>query len=416
LGLGALACVRGGAPAGPAPTLGPEVAPPGTAEQTVRVALASNARGIMVGGGSALKVAGPDGAYLGDIDAGDTRRVVLTESGGLAIETPRGRRTPAYSYLDVAAADSGAAIPAVRVEGRDYRGTVRFVRAGGGLVRAVNVVGIETYVASVVSSELGRRAPEEREAVLAQAVVSRTYVLKAQGRALVAGYDVTSGVADQVYGGTANETDLGWDAVRATRGQVLASGGALIDAQFFSTCGGRTANNDEAFRGGARPYLRSISDLDPGGTAYCAASPRFRWHVAWTGAEARATLVRGLAPLGVRAESLRRLHDVRVLGRSASDRITGLVVAHADGETQVEAGRVREVLRMPTGEPLRSTAVELSVLRAGGLVTGLAADGRGAGHGVGMCQWGAVGRARAGQRYTEILSAYFPGANLERRY
>jgi stage II sporulation protein D len=68
-------------------------------------------------------------------------------------------------------------------------------------------------------------------------------------------------------------------------------------------------------------------------------------------------------------------------------------------------------------EPLlRSGAFTLTESREGGLLTGLVADGRGSGHGVGFCQWGAVGRARAGQHFRQILAAYFPGTSLERMY
>ena len=74
------------------------------------------------------------------------------------------------------------------------------------------------------------------------------------------------------------------------------------------------------------------------------------------------------------------------------------------------------MLRPPSGELLRSTAFTLTVTGAGRQVTRLVADGAGAGHGVGFCQWGAVGRARAGQDYEQILAAYYPGAVLERLY
>lgn len=410
----AVACVQGGGPALPEPAAAPGV--PGAEgaanEPLMKVALVAGAPAVALGGGGALRVAGPDGTLLGGVEAQDVRRIVPAD-GGVAVETPRGRRTPGYARLEVRAADSAGT---VRVEGRDYRGSVTLALTPEGRVRAVNTLPIETYLASVVSSELGRRDPAEREAVMAQAVVSRTYALKAQGRAIAAGFDLTSGVMDQVYGGVANETDLGWQAVRATRGEVLTFGGALIDAQFFSTCAGRTADNDEAFRGGPRSYLRSVPDVDASGTPYCRISPRFRWRVEWSGAELRPVLVRGLAAQGVPPEALRRVRDVRRLGQSRSGRATGVVIVHDGGESVVEAGRLRDVFRSPAGDPLRSTAIEPSVTRRGGVVERLVIDGRGAGHGVGMCQWGAVGRARAGQRYGEILAAYFQGTALERRY
>ena len=82
----------------------------------------------------------------------------------------------------------------------------------------------------------------------------------------------------------------------------------------------------------------------------------------------------------------------------------------------VDGPRVRQVLRTPAGEMLRSTAFTLDVQKSGGRVTRLVAEGGGNGHGVGLCQWGAVGRARAGQDYQQILSAYYGGAELTRWY
>ena len=83
---------------------------------------------------------------------------------------------------------------------------------------------------------------------------------------------------------------------------------------------------------------------------------------------------------------------------------------------QVDGPNVRQVLRPPSGDLLRSNDFSLTVTRVGRRVTRLVADGAGAGHGVGFCQWGAVGRSRAGQDYERILEAYYPGATLERPY
>jgi stage II sporulation protein D len=77
---------------------------------------------------------------------------------------------------------------------------------------------------------------------------------------------------------------------------------------------------------------------------------------------------------------------------------------------------IRQVMRHGSGELLRSTTFNLVATVGGRRVTHLAVDGMGSGHGVGFCQWGAVGRSRAGQGYEQILAAYFPGTRLERRY
>ncbi len=159
-----------------------------------------------------------------------------------------------------------------------------------------------------------------------------------------------------------------WDALRATRGEVVWYGDALIEAYFHSTCGSRTAGVDEAFRTArGRPYLRSVSDESGGGHAYCDISPRFRWREEWDAATLRAILSRTLpAVMNVGGGGLQRITDVAVTGTTPSGRVS--------------------------------------------------AAGAGWGHGVGLCQWGAVGRARAGQDYRTILTTYFPGTHVERLY
>jgi stage II sporulation protein D len=127
--------------------------------------------------------------------------------------------------------------------------------------------------------------------------------------------------------------------------------------------------------------------------------------------------VRGLADIDASPPSgVSRIRDIRIASRTASGRVGRLVVSVPGHDIAVESPRVRQALRSPSGEPLRSTLFTLKVTGGGSEVTTLTVEGSGAGHGVGFCQWGAIGRARAGQDYREIVSAYFPGTRLERFY
>jgi stage II sporulation protein D len=110
------------------------------------------------------------------------------------------------------------------------------------------------------------------------------------------------------------------------------------------------------------------------------------------------------------------VRDVRISERTVSRRVRRLIVSLPDGDVGIASPSVREVLRPASGELLRSTAFTVKVTRNGGEVTRLVAEGHGNGHGVGLCQWGAVGRARAGHRYDQIIAAYSPGTRLERFY
>jgi stage II sporulation protein D len=224
-------------------------------------------------------------------------------------------------------------------------------------------------------------------------------------------------VNDQVYGGVTAETPEGRAAVQETRGRVLTFDGEPIWAFFYSTCGGRTADGYEVFRGASRPYLRSLADRAENGSDYCSISPRYRWHEEWTDASLRATLERNLPSVaGVAEKDVRQVRNIRVARRTSSGRVDQLAIALGGPEIRVNGLAIRQVLRPLTGELLRSNAFTLTATGAGERVTHLTADGMGAGHGVGFCQWGAVGRARAGQGYEQILAAYFPGTRVMRRY
>ena len=388
--------------------------PPGPAsgEPSVQIGLLVGAGSVSLGGDTPLTVTQPDGARVLDIPGGEVWRVTPVP-GGIALTTGSGIGAGTVQEARVVPADSSGPI---RVNGRPYRGTLALLRDRTG-VTVVNQVGLEAYLLGVISGEMGRRDPSEQEALRAQAVVSRTYALRNLGRWRSDGFDLQPTVADQVYGGIWAETPEARQAVEGSKGQILTWAGQPIDAFFFSTCGGRTADGTEVFRGADVPYLRSVSDVDGAGIAYCSISPRFRWREEWSGDALLAVLRKSLpAVLGVPASQVDAVRDVRVVTRTGSGRVGQLTIALAAADVQVDGPQVRQVLRNGTGDILRSNTFDLSVSRSGRRVSRLVAEGSGNGHGVGFCQWGAVGRARAGQDYRQILGAYYPGTELQRLY
>jgi stage II sporulation protein D len=361
-------------------------------------------------------VVGAEGTAVATADGvpvahpGSARPLRLRARDGAAVVVGQDGR---YPRLIIASTTAGRS---VTVGGKPYRGVIEAFAAEGGLT-AVNVLPLEDYLRGVVNAEMGSRPAADRAALEAQAVVSRTYALRNRGRYAAEGYDLRAGLTDQVYGGKAAETDLGVAAVAATAGQVLTWKGDLIAPFFHSTCGGSTATPEEAFISvRSTPYLRPVSDRSPGGQ-YCDLSPRFRWSVEWGGSELRDILGRTLpAQLGVDAARLTRLRDVYVRRTGGSGRAVDVRIRFDDGEVPVPGYAVRSVFSTTDGRPLGSSAVRLSATREADTVSGLRADGTGWGHGVGLCQWGAVGRARAGQDATTILQTYFPGSRIERWY
>jgi stage II sporulation protein D len=204
-------------------------------------------------------------------------------------------------------------------------------------------------------------------------------------------------------------------AVERTRGEILTLDGVPIEAFYSSTCGGHSESAGAIFSGD-RSYLPARPDLNPDGTAWCAISPAYRWRQQWNGAQIAATLRRTLAAERLPTARATDLREARVLDRTSSGRIRRLELVGGSGRTIVTGAAIRRVLEPPSGGLLRSNDFTLRITRTGGRIDRVEAEGRGYGHGVGMCQWGAIGRARAGQPYDEILLSYYPGVELRKVY
>jgi stage II sporulation protein D len=403
---GALALAACGHPAPALPAAG--------AEPELRIGLADGASSVMVGGDGELFVTDDgNGQPIASIPAGE-RWSAVPEASGVALVRPDGSRTPAHPGISAVNVTENRFAMA---DGRRYRGRLSVVRSTGGLL-LVNRVGLEGYLAGVIGLEMGPRRPDELQALVAQAIVSRTFAVRNRGRWEARGYDLTSDTRDQVYNGVGAETEQVWNALRASVGLVITYQGQLIEAYFHSTCGFRTAGVDEAFRSAqARPYLRSISDASGGGHYYCDISPKFRWREEWDGASLRTILTRTLPtlmPLG--GDGLQRVTDVQVSKTSPSGRVAELRIVFAHGDVRIQGPDVRSILRPAADRLLQSTAFQLFVTKSGDEVSHLVAVGAGSGHGVGFCQWGAIGRARAGQAYARIVTTYFPGTTIEKLY
>jgi SpoIID/LytB domain protein len=338
--------------------------------------------GIVVGDGRAAVASQDDGSVV----VSGPVRVELEDGGGTIELGPSGRR-----YLD----------------------TIELVARDGG-VTAVNELSIEDYVAGV--AEMPSRWP--MEALKAQAVAARTYAWHSMGSTAFDGYDLCATVACQVFLGADRVLDEStgerWkQAVDDTAGEVLLHDGGPILARYFSTSGGRTYANEEVFpSSGPRPYLQAIEDPDD------AASPYHRWTVRFTREEWDEVLAQG-DTLGATVP----IADVERLG-AVDDPGASVQVTGEDG-TVVEVGArdLREFLsrvapqRHPDRFPglredrLRRLPATVPSSRFEVEVTDdeVVLHGQGWGHGVGLGQYGARGRAERGETYEEILAAYYAG-------
>jgi len=283
----------------------------------------------------------------------------------------------------------------------------------------VNRLPVEDYLRGVVPLEIGPRRGDERGAVEAQAVAARSYTLARIQVKAGSPWQLLGNTGDQAYGGVDAERPESDAAVKSTAGLALTFRGKVVLAPYFSTCGGSTAGSEEVFRSDGEPYLKRVSDRRPGqdGRAWCDISPSFAWERSLSASELQAVLERYLRQYAsVAAGRLPSVVDTRAIGQTPSGRVSGLEIVAADGQRWTVRGNdIRFVLRSASGAILPSTYFSLAAARSpdGGLAR-LALRGAGNGHGVGMCQWGAIGRARAGHDFRAILRAYYPGTEVSR--
>jgi stage II sporulation protein D len=286
---------------------------------------------------------------------------------------------------------------AIGVDGRVLPGRVEAWSDEAGLV-LVNALDLEDYVAAVVASEVPPSWPAA--ALQAQAVAARTYAVAqkiAQGPGARA--HLGASVLDQVYAGAAHPASGARKAAQATAGEVLTFGAAPIAAYFSSSCGGRGESGEAAFNlpPGSTPYLPGGDDGDADRGA-----PRLSW-----------TLRVPLSELSAILRKARRL-DAAIGGIS----VAKTTASGRAAQVRLETSRGAKVLL--SGAELRQL---LGYLRLPSLLFrvevegGVAAfHGHGSGHGVGLCQWGARGRALHGESYRDILAHYYPAAELRRMY
>lgn len=309
----------------------------------------------------------------------------------------------------------------VSVGGVWYPGRIRALPRADGGVDLVSLVGLETYLEGVVPHEIGEPGPDAYAAVQAQAVAARTYAMSRMKLNSAKPYDVEAGVQDQVYRGNEKRGRLTSSAVRDTRGQVLMNRGDLCDAYYSATCGGHTSDVRLVWPDRpAAPYLYGRRDRgEGGGDSFCSTARNFRWRYSYSG-RVLGDMVRRTLPmvLGVDASEVGELVDVRVRERSASGRVQELEIVTSTRTFVVESDRIRRVIMLDVarGRILPSTLFDVETVMNGSRVGIVSFAGGGNGHGVGMCQNGALGMARKGYSYSMILQHYYPGAELRPGY
>lgn len=351
------------------------------------------------------------------VDAGDKKpAVAVVDGAGRTVAT-------AQSVSVVAAPDAPVRLWSVteyesKARGKSYRGTL-LVRARGQGLQVVNVLNLEDYLLGVVPSEMSASSPPE--ALKAQAIAARSKTLASLSKHKAEGFDLCATAHCQTYGGADSEQPTTTQAVHDTRGIVLVYKGKVVDAVYSTSCGGVTANSEDVWLKNPVPYLRSVADsalvkilnalsplpltqladyfklpLD----ACCKPANSSGNHFRWTREFSFADVERWAQA----KKKIGKFIGITVLERALNGRIKRLEIKGEDDSLVLAGdGDIRRFFRH-----LPSSAFIVETLQdASGKPSRLQLYGAGWGHGVGMCQEGAVRLARNGWTAEAILKHYF---------
>ncbi len=317
-------------------------------------------------------------------------------------------------------------------ETRRYAGELIFAPDKDGKIAVINNLGAERVLKGTVPSEIFASSPPA--ALQAQAIAARNYIFASIGvRNLADPYMLRADVYDQVYGGIGREDPRTSAAVDATRGQVMLDGNRIVVASYSSNAGGFTENNENVWDAEQQDHLRGRIDLPrgnapaqfrggiteenlgafldadfpaPSKTAEVSSANFYRWTRTVDASVPRQWLRE-------RGEDVGAIRDVEILSRGVSGRVVRLRVVGDRGEALVE----RELNARRLFGGLRSGLFQMEIRRnANGTVREFRFRGAGFGHGVGMCQTGAIGMAAQGFEAAEILTHYYQGVEVRTLY
>jgi stage II sporulation protein D len=341
------------------------------AQSTIRVAIVDNARGVELRGTNI------DVTEVGGEGSGWRTGIVRAAPAGAALEVD-GRRGTAFRLRSERP---------IQVNGREYPATLEILRSGEGLA-VINEVPFEDYVVGVVRAEASEKWPLEM--LRAQATVARTYAAYHRVLSAAKPFHILASTANQQYAGRVPPTSPVWAAVRDTTGQVLLWEGEVFPAFYHTESGGYTEDPRSVFA------ARNMPGLKPVRCDFSAGSPHFYWTLDVRLADLAEALRRNGIPIGT-------ISAIEVTERTPSLR-AAMVTVRGDRDVPLRGNDFRRMIGYDT---FKSTL--FAVVLDGELAR---FSGRGYGHGVGMCQWGAKGMAEQGYSARQILEYFYPGTAL----
>ncbi|MFH1379618.1 MAG: SpoIID/LytB domain-containing protein [bacterium] len=352
--------------------------------KTVRIGLFQKIKGITLSGTARMHVVDVK-TMKEEIFGGGTNYMVFNDAQSITIGKIKFGKEIKINPLD-----NGL----VKINGSRYRGKIIIRVYDDSRIKVINQLFLEDYLNGILALEISPKWPYE--ALKTQAVISRTYALKNMTRHEKEGFNLCALSHCQVYGGVDGESALIKQAVLETKGMVLQYRGNLAQTVFFSTCGGHTEQVDHIWKWNSVPeYLKGRS------CTYCTQSARYRW----TEFAPHKHLLAALQMFGIE----KPIKSIKVASRYASGRAAYIMIRHGGKTQKIKAHK----FRMAAGPNIiRSTNIQ-SITRS---KIGFTFTGKGFGHGVGLCQWGAKGMAEKGKTYEEILKYYYPGTQIKKIY
>lgn len=406
--------------------------------ETIRVGLSYGSNAV-----DGFTVSAPSGVIISDI--GKMRgEITVTKSSSNKIKVSSSSKTKTCTVDE----EYGVSIsPAsddefLSYNGKEYRGDLVIFRLDDSDLTVINVLDLEEYLYGVVPKEIATGHPIE--ALKAQAVAARTYTCTKLNKYEKWNFDLTCTTSDQAYGGVAAEEEDTTKAVKKTKGEIVTYDGEPITTYYFSTSSGYTENSDNVWVEKV-PYLVAVEDkYQPDNLS------TFNWSVTFSADKIKDILeakskkigdILGInilkkSPSGavlelefegskdtytVTKESARLVYGTSDVRSQFYDIKTDASVAVIDVDGNIATKTFNEV-RVASDKSAKKLSSKLDEITVRGkkddftyqtIPTKYTLNGKGWGHGVGMSQNGAIGMAKEGFSYDEILKWYYTGIEIE---
>lgn len=289
---------------------------------------------------------------------------------------------------------------------KTFRGRLKLV-ANGAKINFINQVSLEDYVKGVMLKEMPLgKGNDNYEALKAFSICARTYALMKifEGKQY---FDILPDTRDQVYGGVDGESTISNKIVDETKNIVLGYEDKPAIIFYHSTCGGFTEKGSNVFSKADYSYLIGSKDGSP---SNCDISPRYNWTESFSGN----ILIERLAKANLIANRNFSVKNILINSKFNSGRVNELefILKNSAGavkSVKIYGNNIRSIIRSSDDKSiLKSNFFDISK----GTNDEFIFKGKGSGHGVGMCQWGAIGLSKNGTAFDKILNHYFPGTSL----